>query len=395
MVHILEHEDPILFVPGPSKLIPAARAALARHVGHRCPEFRKMFRSTVEYLREVFDTEGEVHIFTASGTGAVEAAVANFITRDDKVLVLNFGTFGRRFREQIERKCRNVIEYKVEYGLVPSPDKVRAFLEQNKIKELDVVVTVFNETNPGTVLRERVRDFAKLAHDYGAIIIVDNVSGLGGDYFSCSRWSIDVALSSSQKCLGAPPGLSFLTLRTYEAEKKLNKTTSESTYFDIKISRKFLQKNETPFTPAVNVLAALHAALKYILENVGLATWIRWHYERANIIIKALTMLGLEPFVKQEDVRSVTVLSFKYPSQIIAKTLRNELYKKVGIDIADGMDELRGKIFRIGNMGWITRRDLMLLISSIGAVLCEYNKEISASLGEAIREVFSCYLSIA
>ncbi len=388
-MYIQEHEDPILFVPGPSKLIPAAREALRKHIGHRCPEFRKIFRETVEMLREVFRTSGEVHIFTASGTGVVEAAIMNFINRDDKVLSINFGTFGRRFREQVSRRCRNVLEYKVEYGKIPTVDKVREFLEYNKVKELDVVTVVYNETNPGVVLREKVKEFAKLAHSYGAIIIVDNVSALGGDYFTCDEWEIDVALSSSQKCLGAPPGLSFITVRTREAEMKLQRTQCESTYFDIKLYRKFLQRNETPFTPAVNVLCALHAALDYILNNVGLLNWIRIHYDRARLILRALTRLGLSPFVEYEDIRSITVLSFKYPNDRVSKYMRQELYEKLNIDIADGMDELRGKIFRIGNMGWVTRRDIMLLISAVGAVLGKYyNSDILLNVGEALSEVF-------
>ncbi len=367
-VSILAQEDPLLLVPGPSNLIPRARRALVRHFGHRSPDFRSTFKKTVELLREVFDTSGEVHILTASGTGAVEAAVMNFIRPNDKVLSIVYGTFGRRFMEQVSRVTENVYVLKTYYGDVPSVDYVKRFLEENKVKELDVVTVVFNETNPGTTFRE-LADLARLAHNYGAIIIVDAVSGLGGDYLSCEKYHIDVALSSSQKCLGAPPGISFITYRTVEAERKLRQVKCPSTYFDLKISKRFLERNETPFTPAVNVLYALKEALEYICDEVGLERWIRWHYERARVILEALQEIGLKPYVKDEHKRSVTVLSFEKPENTTISELKTELYTKYRIDIADGMDELRGKIFRIGNMGWITRKDIILLIAALTSIL--------------------------
>ena len=367
-MHIVEHEDPLLLVPGPSNLIPSVRKALLRHVGHRSDIFRRIFKDVVTYLKEIFDTEGDVYIFTASGTGAVEASIMNFISRNDKVLCIIYGTFGRRFAEQVKRITENVYIFKVDYGEVPNVDRIRGFLEYNKIRELDVVTVVYNETNPGTRFRD-LKSLAKLAHEYGAIIIVDNVSGLGGDYFTCSGWNIDVAFSSSQKCLGAPPGISFITYRTVEAERKLRNITCPSTYFDLKICKKFLEKNETPFTPAVNVLNALREALHYICDNVGLDRWIRWHYSRAELIVKILEKIGMKTFVEDEYKRSITVLSFKPPENVKVSELKLELYNKYGIDIADGMDELKGKIVRVGNMGWITRRDIILLAGSLIAVL--------------------------
>ncbi len=372
-VHIVDHEDPILLVPGPSNLIPNARRALLRHVGHRSSIFRKMFREVIDYLKEVFDTDGEVHLFTSSGTGIVETAIMNFISREDRVLCVVYGTFGRRFMEQVQRITENVLAYKVDYGDVPEIDKIRGFLEYNKIRELDVVTVVYNETNPGTTFR-KLKDLAKLAHEYGAILIVDNVSGLGGDYFSCSKWSLDVEFSSTQKCLGTPPGLSFITFRTLEAERKLRNTKCLSTYFDIKLSRKFLEKSETPFTPAVNILSALREALSYICNNIGLDRWIRWHYERARIFLEIFKILKFEPYIKDDHKRSITVLSFKPPEGIKVAELKEELYNKYGIDIADGMDELKGKIVRIGNMGWITRRTITLLTGAIAGIISRKTK---------------------
>ncbi len=367
-MNILAQEDPLLLVPGPSNLVPRARRALSRHVGHRSPDFRSVFRKTIDLLREIFDTSGDIHILTASGTGAVEAAVLNFVRPGDRVLSIVYGTFGRRFMEQISRITENVHVLKTSYGDVPDVEYVRRFLEENRIKDLDVVTVVFNETNPGTTFRN-LAELSKLVHNYGAIIIVDAVSGLGGDYFSCEKYHIDVALSSSQKCLGAPPGLSFITYRTIEAERKLKQVKCPSTYFDLKISKRFLEKNETPFTPAVNVLYALKEALEYICDEVGLDRWIRWHYERARVILDALQEIGLKPYVKDEQKRSVTVLSFEKPENMTISELKTELYTKYRIDIADGMDELKGKIFRIGNMGWITRKDITLLIAALISTL--------------------------
>ncbi len=363
-----EFEDPLLLVPGPSQLAPPARQHVGRHVGHRSDIFRKVFRETIELLKRVFDTSGDVYLLTASGTGAVEAAVLNFIKPSDKVLALIFGTFGRRFADQASKIAENVYRLNVPFGSVPTLSHVREFVESHEIKDVDVAIMVFNETNPGVTLRA-LPEIVRYIHELGGIVIVDNVSGLGGDYFTCDNWDIDIALSSSQKCLASPPGLSFITVRSPEAERKLNATSCTSVYFDLKLARKFLERNETPFTPAVNLIFALRDSLDFILNSIGLAKWIEWHRARAKVLIDALRKLGLKCFIEDEHVRSVTVLSFSYPEGLDPQEFRKILYKLYNIELADGMDELRGKIFRIGNMGWITRRDMLLAVSAIASTL--------------------------
>jgi len=388
-----EFEDPLLLVPGPAQLTPPARRHVGRHVGHRSEMFRRVFRETIELLKRVFDTSGEVHLFTASGTGAVEAAVLNFIKPTDKVLSIVSGTFGRRFADQAARVCSNIYRLVTEPGTVPTVDQVREFIELKNLKEVDVALIVYNETNPGVTLRN-LPDLVKYIHELGGIVIVDNVSALGGDYFTCDKWDIDVALSSSQKCLASPPGLSFLTVRTREAERKLSEVNCVSVYFDLKLTKKFLEKSETPFTPAVNLIFALRDSLDFIVNNIGLENWIRWHVVRADLIVNALSKIGLRCFIQDRSIRSVTVLSFNYPEGVNPVEFRSLLYKLYNIEIADGMDELRGKIFRIGNMGWITRRDILLLVSAIASIMRLSCKAKIEGLDEALELISQCELLV-
>ncbi len=388
-----EFEDPLLLVPGPSQLAPPARRHVGRHVGHRSEMFRRVFRETTELLKRVFDASGDVHILTASGTGAVDAAILNFIKPSDKVLALVFGTFGRRFAEQASRACSKVYRLVVPLGTTPSPAQVRTFVESEGLKEIDVAIMVFNETNPGVTLRE-LPDIVRYVHDLGGIAVVDNVSGLGGDYFSCDKWDIDVAISSSQKCLASPPGLSFITVRTPEAERRLSSNTCVSTYFDLKLTKKFLEKNETPFTPAVNLLFALRDSLDFIVNNVGLDRWIRWHRDRARLILDVLEKLKLRPFVENSDVRSVTVLSFLYPENVSPAEFRSLVYRLYNIEIADGMDDLRGRIFRIGNMGWVTRRDILALVAALASAVRVLTGDRLGSLDEALELIAKANLLV-
>lgn len=256
------------------------------------------------------------------------------------------------------------------------------------IKQIDVFATVYNDTSPGLVFRDLPK-VAKWVKSYGALVLVDNVSALGGDYFEVDSWGIDVAVSSSQKCLAAPPVMSFIAVSSSEAYRKAESVNHPSIYFDIKLMRKFGEKFETPFTPAVNYLFAIREALG-IIREVGLENWIRWHIERGKAIINALTKAGLEPYISNDYYRSTTVLSFKYPTGVSPDWFRKTMYR-LGVAISDGMDEVRGKVFRIGNMGYLTRRDVLTLITGIvAALLINGGNNID---GGAMKDVFKEVLS--
>ncbi|WP_243678934.1 aminotransferase class V-fold PLP-dependent enzyme [Vulcanisaeta distributa] len=270
--------DPLLAVPGPSQIPPRVMRALMRVVDHRSPHFHRLYRDVVEGLRYVFRTNGDVYPITASGTGAVETMVLNFVKPGDVVLVPVFGSFSRRLVNHLRRVGAEVIEVNYGWDRAPTYDDLRARVESMGIKQVDVFATVYNDTSPGIVFRDLPK-VTKWIKSYGALVLVDNVSALGGDYFEVDSWGIDVAVSSSQKCLAAPPVMSFIAVASNEAYRKADSVNHASIYFDIKLMRKFGEKMETPFTPAVNYLFAIREALG-IIREVGLENWIRWHIER-------------------------------------------------------------------------------------------------------------------
>lgn len=362
--------DPLLAVPGPSTMPPRVLRALGRVVDHRSPHFHKLYSEVVEGLRYLFRTGGDVYPITASGTGAVETMVLNFVRPHDTVLVPVFGSFSKRLVNHLRRVGAEVIEVNYGLGEAPTYESLKARVEEMGLKHVDVFATVYNDTSPGVVFRDlpKVSQWIKSIAD---LVLVDNVSALGGDYFETDSWGIDVAVSSSQKCMAAPPVMSFIAVATEEAYKKLEKVSHPSIYFDIKLMKEFSKKMETPFTPAVNYLFAIREALNLIRE-VGLENWIRWHIERGRAILNALSKAGLEPFIKNDYYRSTTVLSFSYPQNVDPASFRKTAYK-LGVAVSDAMDEAKGKAFRIGNMGYLVRRDVLTLISAILGSLASLN----------------------
>ena len=353
--------DPMLAVTGPAQVHPRVLRVMDRIVDHRSPHFHRLYAEVVEGLRRVFKTSGDVYLLTASGTGAVEAMVMNFVRRGDRVVVPVFGTFGRRLVNHLRRVGAEVIEVGYPMGSAPTLEDLKARVEALGVRDFDVFATVYNETNPGTAFRDLPRA-ARWARSMGALVLVDNVSGLGGDWFEVDGWGIDVAVSSSQKCLAAPPVMSFVAVASDEARRRLEGIEAPSIYFDLKIMSRFAERMETPFTPSVNYMFALREALSIIVDEVGLDRWIKWHVDRGRAIFNAVSTLGYEPFVKDDGVRSTTVLSFNYPRGVDPAAFRDFIYR-LGISISDAMDELRGRIFRIGNMGFLTKRDVVSLVS--------------------------------
>ncbi len=382
-------EDPLLMVPGPSNLHPRVRRALLRHFSHRSDAFHKIYGDVVEMLRRMFHTNGEVHVLTSSGTGAVECSILNFISPNDSVIALRYGTFSKRLSCQVRKVCRNVVEVSFPAERPPRLEDYVKAVEEMNVKEADVFVTVFNETCPGTALRDLER-ICKWMRDRGAITIVDNVSGFGGDVFEVDRWGIDVAVSASQKCIGAPPGLSFISISSKEAVDKLERVSSVTTYFDLKLYRKFSKRLETPFTAATNLLSALHEALRMIFE-IGLDKWIGWHKVRADVMADALEAIGLTPFVRDRHARSNTVLSFLYPRGVDTHVFRIELSSRYGVEVADGMDEFSNVIFRIGNMGYVSRRAVLMLVMSIASTLRGLRAEVRLNELDHVLDIIHSY----
>jgi len=367
----------LLFIPGPVDVEEEVLLASAKPVvNHRGESFHEIFEDTKVKLKEVLLTKNEVVLLTASGTGAVEALAANFAP-GRKALVVNNGEFGSRLAETLKVYGAEVVEVTAELGSAP---RLEAVVSQMDAVKPDIVAFVYNDTSPGVRL-SYARELSKEAKSRGALVLVDAVSAVGGDELWIDAWGIDVLAGASQKCLAAPPGLSFVVL-SEEARENLAKDV-KSIYFDLRRYLEYSAKSETPFTPAVTLFYAFNSALERILR-FGVEKWISMHVERAAALYRAFAALGLVPFVK-EDYRSRTVLSFTTPHSVNATEFRKVLTEKYGIEVAGGLGKLKDRIVRVGVMGRIPMRDIVALVTAVGLEM--KRRGVEANLPEALGEL--------
>lgn len=354
----------LIMLPGPTNVPERVLHAMVKPViNHRGPEFRKLYRSIVEKAKLVFETNGDVVILSSSGTGGVEASVANIVRKGDNVVVPVFGEFSGRLAEQIALAGGNVIRVNAPLGSVPTLSEIEEAVE--KTRNIKAIYVVYNETSPGATYRQ-LKEVSDIASKYGAFMVVDAISIFGGDDLPQDKWNIDIVIAGSQKCLSMPPGLALLGVSD-KARKYIQSNTPPTAYFNIARYIEYGERGETPYTPAIPLFYALEEALEIILEE-GLHNRIRRHRVTAEAFYEGLISIGLKPFVKP-NARSNVVISIEYPNGIDDKTFREELDQKFGVVIAGGFGELKGKIFRIGNMGEVSRYHVLTTLNAIGATL--------------------------
>jgi len=352
----------LIMLPGPVDVPEKTLTALLKPViSHRGEEFRELYSHIQEMAKKVFQTNSKIFVLTASGTGGVEAAVLNLVRPGDKIVVPIFGEFGHRLAKQIERAGGNVITVEAPMGTAPDIEKIKEAFEFNE--DIKALFTVYNDTSPGTTYRF-LKEVAAIAKDKGAFVVVDAISILGGDELPQDNWAIDVVIAGSQKCIAMPPGLVLVSASERVLEYVRNNPPI-TTYFDFAKQEDFLvKKNETPFTPAIPLFYALEVALEEVLKE-GLEERIRKHRVAAKAFYRALSYVGLEPIV-EEKFRSKVVITAKYREGMDDKKFREVLNKKFDVVIGGGFGELKGKIFRIGNMGDIRVAKIFRTLSAIG-----------------------------
>ncbi len=370
--------EKLLMLPGPTHLPNRVLRAMSRPViSHRGEEFHHLYESVEEGLRYVFQTRNNVFILTASGTGGVEFAVNNFIGRRDKVIVPITGVFASRMATAISRRGASVIKVDLGLGDHLTPEKLEEILRKHK--DASVLSLVFNETSTG-VSAWRIVEIGRVAKEHGLLFIVDSISALGGVDIPTDKAMIDVHIAGSQKCIAAPPGLSFVAVSSY-AEEKAGEVEPGSFYFDFSSYKRFASKSETPFTPAVPLLYALEESLKMIREE-GLENVFKRHSRAAEALYAALSTLGFS-FVAKPEFRSKTVIAAYPPRGVDAYRLKAELESKYGVVIAGGMGELKGKIIRIGVMGRVSTAAVTRTVSSLESLL--YSLGVYEKIGDALR----------
>jgi aspartate aminotransferase-like enzyme len=366
-----------LFTPGPTPVPPQVLAAMAEPiVHHRSPDFLPVYERCLTRLREVCRTEDDVLLLTASGTGAFESAVANLVSPGDTHLVVSAGNFGERWASMVGVYGAEVDHLRYEWGETPDPDDVRSRLQERPAKAVWVVQS---ETSTGVV--SDVQALARVAAEAGSLIVVDAVSSLGAVPCETAAWGLDVVVSGSQKALMTPPGLGLCAVSdaAYAAAG-----SSPRFYFDWERTRKAQSKLDAPFTPPVSLVAGLDVALGLLLEE-GLDASFERHIRLGRACRAGAKAMGLELFSPDEDRSAVvTAISSPHAGDVVAR-----LRDRFGMTIAGGQGPLKGKIFRLGHIGFFDVFDITTQLAAVELVLSELGAEIER--GVAVTAALEAY----
>jgi aspartate aminotransferase-like enzyme len=368
-----------LFTPGPTTVPPECLLAMARPIiHHRTSEYREIFTEVRENLKYVFRTENEVLTFTSSGTGAMEAAVANFLSRGDRVLVVKGGKFGERFAEIAAAYGVEVTAIDVEWGKAVNPDVIRSHLG-NDVK---AVYTTLCETSTGVA--NDIQKIAEVVSASPAVLVVDAISGLGAMELETDKWRVDVVISGSQKGLMIPPGLSFVSVGK-KAWELVDKSDLPKYYFDFKKVKKAQEQSDSAFTPAISLIIGLQESLRMLKEE-RIENVISRHGRLAGATREAMKSLGLELFA---EVPADAVTAVKVPAGMDGAAFVKHLRGK-GVSIAGGQAHLKGKIFRLAHLGYMDMFDILQMISAVEVGLSEVGYEVEFGKGvSAAEEVFT------
>ncbi len=368
-------EKKYLFSPGPTMLPPGVLLKMAEPImHHREPEFEKIFAEIREGLKYLFQTKKEVLIFTSSGTGAMEGAVSNILSKGDKALVIRGGKFGERWGEICKAYGIEFIPIDVDWGKAVDPKQIQKALDSNP--SIRAVYTQASETSTGT--RHPIREIAEIVKKYEeTVIVVDAITGIGVFNIPMDEWGIDVLISGSQKALMLPPGLAFAALSD-KAWKFVERSNLPKYYFNFKKELKSSQKNQSSYTPAISLFVGLRETLSMIRKE-GLETLFGRHEKLATATRASVKALGLELYAPDSPSNAVTAV--KIPEGIDGKKLKDLFFEKFGITVAGGQDQAKGKIIRIAHLGYYERLDMVMVISALEMLLKEMGYQFELGTG--------------
>jgi aspartate aminotransferase-like enzyme len=361
----MEQTD-LLMIPGPTPLPEAVREALAKPaMGHRSPGFKKVLERVLPRLQWVFQTQNDVFLYTASGTGAMEASLINTLNPGDKTLALVCGVFSARWAEVAESLGIEVERLTVAAGEHNPVEALAERLAQDTSKQIKAVMVTHSETSTGVL--NPLQEYAKVIQAHGALSIVDAVTSMGAISVPVDDWGLDLVISGSQKGFMIPPGLSFLSVseKAWAAHKACQ---NPGFYFNFQKYKKAQDDFTTPYTPATALILGLDVALE-MMEKEGLPAIFERHHQLRQMTRSGLSALGLDLMVKEERYASTAATSAYLPSALSVADVRSELKSRFGIQIADGQKDLKGKIIRVGHLGYVSERNTLMTLSTLEAVL--------------------------
>jgi len=369
----------ILLAPGPTPVPPQVLLDMAQPImHHRTSEFSAILDEVAAGLKALYQTEQQVLILAASGTGAMEAAVANLLAPGEKALVVVAGKFGQRWRDLVRTYGHEAVEIEAEWGRVVTADQVGAVLDADP-----AIRAVFMQgCETSTATRFPVEEVAAITRERDVLLVVDGITAVGAWSLPMDELGIDCLICGSQKALMLPPGLATIAL-SERARERIGRSTAPRYYLDLAKEHKAqAEKSTTAYTPAVSLVVGLRRVLRMMREETFDGVYAR-HALLARAAQAGMRALGLE-LLSEAPSPSVTaaVLPEGFDGAGLVKYMREEL----GVTMAGGQDHLKGKIVRMGHLGYVDAFDILTGFSTLGMALRRFGHEVRFGAGVGAAE---------
>ena len=368
-----------LMTAGPTPLPPAVEQAMAEPMlYHRAPAFVEVYARVLDRLKLVFQTANDVQVFAASGTGAMESAVANLVRPGEPVLVASCGNFGERWAKLCDAYGAETIHWATDWGRKVDPAELdRRLAERDGV---EVVFTTLSETSTGVV--NDLRELTEVAHRHGALIAVDAVSAMGAVPLPQDEWGVDVVVAGSQKALMAPPGLGFASANE-AALGRAAASPGRRFYFDWErtVSGQRKDPPDSPFTPAVGLIRALDVALE-LIHAEGLDAVYDRHRLLGRATREAIRALELDTLGEADENANV-VTAIALPESIDGAAVPKLMRDRYGVTIAGGQGHLKGKIARVAHCGYFGAFDIVVTVAALEMTLNELSHHVDLGAGVA------------
>lgn len=375
----MSNRPEILMTPGPTPVPPAVLIAQSQPlVYHRGPGYGELLTEVIEGIKWQMNASGDIAVYTSSGSGGMEGSVANIVSAGDKVLVVGVGFFGDRYKVMCERFGCEVTFLGYNWGQVAKAEDVAAALDADP--EIKAVFIQHSETSTGVC--NDIEPVCRVVKERDRLMVVDAISSVGAVELDVDGWGIDVCVGGSQKALGATPGIAFVSIspKAWEAHKT---STAPRYYFDWTAYKAAADRKdpESPWTPAISVLQGLAAAIKLAREE-GLENILERHKLLSKMVKAGVRGIELQPFGESLE-RSLIVTAVKVPEGISDEAIVDKLRSRFGIVTGPGQGPLKGKIFRIGHLGWVSPLDVLTFFGALEVVLSELGYPLKLGAGVA------------
>jgi aspartate aminotransferase-like enzyme len=369
-------QKPHLFAPGPTPVPTRTLLAMAQPIlHHRAPEFEAVLAEVRDGLKWLFQTKEEVLVFAASGTGAMEASVANLMSPGDRALVIRGGNFGERWANICQAYGVQVTNIDVEWGKAVRPEQVKAALDADP--SIKAVYMTASETSTG--VKHPTREIAAIVRQrQHAVLVGDPLTALGVVEIKMDEWGIDLLVSGSQKAMMLPPGLAFAAVSS-KAWKLVETARSPRFYFDFRKEKKAIVQNQTAWTPAVSLIVGLKDTLA-IMKAEGLGGVFDRHALFARATREAMVAIGLTLFAESPSEATTVITG---PAGIDTGKIVKQMRTRYGVTIIGGQGQAKGKVFRIATLGWADPFDVISVVSAVEMALKDLGVPVEVGKGVA------------